>query len=105
MGLLTFNFGFRTSDLGLKTLDFGLWTPDVRFRMIDFGHRTRDFGFWILDFGRQTSDDRLRTSDIRCGCPKSEVGRLEAFSRPDMCELRVGGFKWVRFLGRIPIEG
>ena len=62
------------------------------------GHRT-----W--DFGRQTSDDRLRTSDIRCGCPRSEVGRLEAFSRPDMCELRVGGFKWVRFLGRIPIEG
>ena len=91
MGLLTSNFGFRTSDLGLKTLDLGLQTSDLR--------------LWTLDSGRQISDDRLRTSDIRCGCPKSEVGRLEAFSRPDMCELRVGGFKWVRFLGRIPIEG
>ena len=40
MGLLTSNFGFRTSDLGLKTLDFGLWTSDVRLRMTDFGHRT-----------------------------------------------------------------
>ena len=72
MGLLTSNFGFRTSDLGLKTLDFGLWT---------------------LDIGRQTSDDRLRTSDFRCGCPRSEVRRLDAFSRPDMCELRVCGFQ------------